>query len=130
MDFTAAALVAKQKNINAMVPALDNNSNYALATSLAQAGVKLKAVLFATGYQPDTVGSPVWLNLQGDYFLSLFRPFSLPNAGTQQMQAAMEKYAGFTSSQFPTFGQYEAWAGADLMIKGLLLAGATRPGRP
>ena len=25
--------------------------------------------------------------------------------------------------QFPTFGQYEAWAGADLMIKGLLLAG-------
>ena len=39
------------------------------------------------------------------------------------MQAAMEKYAGFTSTQFPTFGQYEAWAGADLMIKGLLLAG-------
>jgi ABC-type branched-subunit amino acid transport system substrate-binding protein len=123
VDFTSTALVAKQKNINAMVPALDNNSNYALATSLAQAGVKLKTVLFATGYQPDTVGSPVWHNLQGDYFLSLFRPFSLPNAGTQQMQAALEKYAGFTSSQFPTFGQYEAWAGADLMIKGLLLAG-------
>ena len=81
------------------------------------------AVLFATGYQPDTIGSPVWNTLQGDYFLSLFRPFSLPNAGTEQMQAAMEKYAGFTSTQFPTFSQYEAWAGADLMIKGLLLDG-------
>ena len=123
VDFTSAALVAKQKNINAMVPALDNDSNYALATSLAQAGVKLKAVLFATGYEPDTIGSPAWNDLQGDYFISLFRPFSLPNAGTEQMQAAMEKYAGFTSTQFPTFSQYEAWAGADLMIKGLLLDG-------
>ncbi len=123
VDFTSTALVAKQHDINAMVPALDNNSNYALATSLEQAGVKLKAVLFPTGYEPDTIGSPVWNTLQGDYFLSLFRPFSLPNAGTQQMQAAMEKYAHFTATQFPTFSQYEAWAGADLMIKGLLLAG-------
>jgi branched-chain amino acid transport system substrate-binding protein len=130
VDFTAAALVAKQKGVNAMVPALDNDSNYALATALTQAGVKLKAVLFATGYQPDTIGSPVWNDLQGDYFMSLFRPFSLPNAGTEQMQSAMEKYAGFTSTQFPTFSQYEAWAGADLMIKGLLLDGAnpTRSG--
>ena len=39
------------------------------------------------------------------------------------MQAAMEKYAGFTKTDFPSFSQYSAWAGADLMIKGLLLAG-------
>ena len=123
VDFTSTALVAKQKNINAMVPALDNNSNYALATALEQSGVKLKAVLFPTGYEPGTIGSPAWKDLQGDYFMALFRPFSLPNAGTEQMQAAMEKYAGFTASQFPTFSQYEAWAGADLMIKGLELAG-------
>ena len=41
------------------------------------------------------------------------------------MQSAMEKYAHFTKTQFPTFGQYEAWAGADLMIKGLQMAGAS-----
>ena len=75
------------------------------------------------------INSPAWSTLQGDYFLSLFRPWSLPNSGTQQMQAAMEKYAHFTSSQFPTFGQNEAWAGADLMIKGLQMAGPTRRGR-
>jgi hypothetical protein len=40
------------------------------------------------------------------------------------MQAAMEKYAHFTKTQFPTFGQYESWAGADLMIKGLEMAGS------
>ena len=106
-----------------MVPAMDANSNYALATALKQAGVKLKATLFATGYEPDVINSPAWSDLQGDYFLSLFRPWALPNAGTQQMQAAMEKYAHFTKSQFPNFGQYEAWAGADLMIKGLQMAG-------
>ncbi len=122
-DFTSEALTAKQKGIDAMVPNMDNDSNYALATALEQAGVKLKAALFATGYEPDVINSPAWSVLQGDYFLSLFRPFSLPNAGTMQMQAAMEKYAGFTKSDFPSFGQYEAWAGADLMIKGLELAG-------
>jgi branched-chain amino acid transport system substrate-binding protein len=122
--FTSDALVAKEKGINAMVPAMDANSNYALAQALQQAGVKLKATLYATGYQPDAIHSPAWSTLQGAYFLSPFRPWALPNAGTQQMQAAMEKYANFTKSQFPTFGQYEAWAGADLMIKGLQLAGA------
>ena len=39
------------------------------------------------------------------------------------MQAAMEKYAHFTKTHFPNFGQYESWAGADLMIKGLQMAG-------
>jgi len=103
---------------------MDANSNYALAEALKQAGVKLKASLYATGYQPDVINSPAWSTLQGAYFLSPFRPWSLPNAGTQQMQNAMEKYAGFSKSQFPTFGQYEAWAGADLMIKGLEMAGS------
>jgi branched-chain amino acid transport system substrate-binding protein len=123
VDFTSAALVAKQDHVNALSPSMDANSNYALATALKQAGVKLKAAIFATGYEPDVIKSPEWKTLQGDYFLSLFRPWSLPNAGTEQMQAAMEKYAHFTKADFPNFGQYEAWAGADLMIKGLQLAG-------
>jgi len=127
--FTSDALTAKQDHVNALVPYLDNNSNYALAEALRQAGVKLKAVVFATGYQPDVIHSPAWSSLQGDYFLSIYRPWALPNAGTEQMQAAMEKYAGFSRSDFPSFGQYEAWAGADLMIKGLELAGKN-PTRP
>ncbi len=124
VDFTAEALVAKKDGVNAISPAMDANSNYALATALQQAGVKVKAAIYATGYQPDVIHSSAWKVLQGGYFLSLFRPWDLPNAATQQMQAAMEKYAHFTKSQFPNFGQYESWAGADLMIKGLQMAGA------
>jgi branched-chain amino acid transport system substrate-binding protein len=122
-DFTSTALVAKEKGVNAIVPSLQNDSNFALATALEQAGVKLKAALFPTGYDPAVIHSPVWASLQGDYFVSLFRPFSVPDAGTEQEQAALEKYAHFKKSQFATFGQTEAWLGADLMIKGLGMAG-------
>jgi branched-chain amino acid transport system substrate-binding protein len=121
--FTPAALVAKEDHVNAVVPALDDNSNFALAEALYQAGVKLKTGFFGTGYEPGVINSTAWPALQGVYFASFYRPWSLPNAGTEQMQAAMEKYAHFSKSQFPTFSQYEAWVGADLMIKGLELAG-------
>jgi branched-chain amino acid transport system substrate-binding protein len=123
VDFTAEALSAKQNHVDAISPEMDNNSNFALATALEQAGVKLKASLFATGYQPDVIHSAVWSALQGDEFYSLFRPWSLPDAATKQMQAAMEKYDGYSKTQFPSFSEYEAWLGADLMIKGLQLAG-------
>ncbi|HEY1827460.1 MAG TPA: ABC transporter substrate-binding protein [Acidimicrobiales bacterium] len=122
VNFGSVALTAKQDNVNAIAPEMDSNSNYALAEALQQAGVKFKAV-YATGYEPDVINSTAWSALQGGYFLSLFRPWLLPNAATRQMQAAMEKYAHFTKKDFPTFSQYEAWAGADLMIKGLQLAG-------
>ena len=123
VDFTTAALTAKQKGVNSVVPSLDNNSNFALATALHQAGVKLKSVVYATGFEPDVINSPAWKDVQGAYFLSFFRPFSLPNAGTVQMASALQKYAGFSKSEFPTYSQYESWVGADLMIKGLQLAG-------
>jgi ABC-type branched-subunit amino acid transport system substrate-binding protein len=123
VDFTNEAVVAKKNGVNAISPAMDADSNYALATALKQAGVKIKAAIYASGYQPDVINSPSWKVLQGGYFLTPFRPWSLPNAGTQQMQAAMEKYAHFTKAEFPNLGQYESWAGADLMIKGLQMAG-------
>ena len=122
VDFTATALTAKQHHVNAIVPGMDNDSNFAMATSFDQAGVKLKVPLYTTGYEPGVIGSPVWADLRGAYFISLFRPFSLPNAGTRQMQDALVKYQHFAKSQFPTFEQYESWVGADLMIKGLQTA--------
>jgi branched-chain amino acid transport system substrate-binding protein len=122
-NFTADALIAKNDGVNAMTPSMDNNSNFALATSLKQAGVKLKAALFATGYEPSVINSPVWKTLQGDYFLSAFRPVSLPDAGTVQEMSALEKYQHFSKSEFPDYGVTESWLGADLMIKGLQMAG-------
>jgi hypothetical protein len=126
VSYTNEALAAKTANVNALYAGMDDNSNFALATAYKQAGIKLKAVAFPTGYEPSAIHSAAWTYLQGDYFDSEFRPFALPNAGTKQMQAALEKYGHFTKTQFPTIEQYEAWVGADLMIKGLQLAGTTR----
>ncbi len=120
---TTPALVAKQNGCNAYYAGLDDNSNFALSEALKQSGVKPKVTVFPTGYEPGLVGSTAWTAVQGGYFETEFRPFALPNAGTRQMQAALEKYEHFTSSEFPNFSQYESWLGADLMIKGLELAG-------
>ena len=122
VDFTSEALSAKQNHVDAYAPEMDNNSNFALAHALKQAGVKATG-LFATGHQPDAVHSAAWSAVQGSYFYSLFRPWSLPDAATKQMQAAMEKYDEISKTDFPSFSEYEAWLGADLMIKGLQLAG-------
>ena len=43
------------------------------------------------GYEPDVINSPAWSSLQGDYFYALFRPWVLPDAGTEQMQAAISE---------------------------------------
>jgi branched-chain amino acid transport system substrate-binding protein len=123
VEFTSTALSAKQDGVNAILPAMDGNSNIALQEALEQGGAKPKVALFATGYEPSVIDSPAWTALQGSYWMSIYRPWSVPDDGTEQMQGAMEKYAGFSKSQFPTPAQYEAWAGADLMIKGLELAG-------
>jgi branched-chain amino acid transport system substrate-binding protein len=125
VNFTSIALVSKEDHVNAIFPTMIDASNFALAEALKQAGVKIKAGVFATGYDPTVVNSPAWSSLQGDEFLSIFRPFSVPDAGTEQMAAALQKYEHFSKTQFPTLFQYETWAGADLMIKGLQMAGAS-----
>ena len=120
---TTEALVAKQKGCNAFYAGLDDNSNFALAAALKAAGVKPKVLVFPTGFESQLVHSPSWGAVQGGYFDSEFRPFQIPDAGTRQMQSALEKYQHFSSGEFPNFSQYESWLGADLMIKGLELAG-------
>ena len=98
---TPVALVAKQENVNAVYAGMDNNTNFALATALKQAGVKVKALVFPTGFEPESVGSPAWSSVQGDYFDTGFRPVQLPDAGTKQLVSALQKYEGRSPSQFP-----------------------------
>jgi branched-chain amino acid transport system substrate-binding protein len=130
VSFGPAALVAKQAGVDTIYAGMDDNSNFALLTALKQQGLKLKTVLFPTGYEHSIINSPTWPTLQGAYFISEYRPYSDPNAGTKQLAAALQKYEHRAPSNFPTFNVYEAWLGADLMIKGLEGAGAnpTRAG--
>jgi len=122
-NFATEALAAKTAGVNGVYAALDNNSNFALETAFKQSGVQLKAVQFETGYEPDIVGSPAWQEVQGAYFGTQFRPTSIPNAGTIEMVKALQRYQHRKPADFPTFAIYEGWLGADLMLKGIGLAG-------
>jgi branched-chain amino acid transport system substrate-binding protein len=122
--FTPDALVAKQKGVNAVFAAMDANSNIALAEALSQAGIKPKAVVFPTGYGPSLVSSPAWSSVQGDYFVAEFRPANVPDAATEKLTAALQKYEHRPPSQFYDYGIAEAWLGADLMLKGITSAGS------
>ena len=123
VDFTTEALTAKSKKVDAIYGSMDNNSNFALSAALKQAGVKLKVATFPTGYEPDIINTPAWQAVQGIYFATGFRPTVIPNAGTVQLASALQKYQGRSLKDFPTFNIYESWLGADLMIKGIQLAG-------
>ena len=123
VDLTTEALAAKSAGVNAVYGGMDNDSNFALETALEQDGVKLKVVEFPTGYEADIIATPAWTAVQGAYFVTAFRPTSLPDAGTIQMVDALKKYQHRAPSNFPSFNIYESWLGADLMIKGIELAG-------
>jgi branched-chain amino acid transport system substrate-binding protein len=123
VSFTSEALAAKSAGVNILYGTMDNDSNFAILTAMEQAGMKLKVVVFPTGYEPDIIHSTVWKAVQGAYFNAEFRPFSIPSAGTKAMAAALQKYEHRAPSDFPTYNIYESYVGADLMIQGLTLAG-------
>jgi branched-chain amino acid transport system substrate-binding protein len=123
VDFSTEALAAKSAGVNAVWGAMDNDSNFALMTALKQDGVNPKVVLFPTGYEADIIGTPAWQAVQGAFFITSFRPTSIPNAGTIEMVDALHRYQHRAPSNFPSFNIYESWLGTDLMIKGIGLAG-------
>jgi branched-chain amino acid transport system substrate-binding protein len=125
-SFGTEALAAKAGGIDSLVGNMDNNSNFALLTAIKQEGVNLKSVFFPAGYDQSLIGSNVWQALQGSVFGTTFRPFQVPhNAGITAMQSALEKYQGWKSTDFPTFGQYESYIGAMLMMQGIQMAGSS-----
>ncbi len=122
LDVTSLVLQIKDSGANVLWLPLDGNTNSAIMTGLAQAGAKIKVIINATGYGQqllnDTNAVP---DAQGAWFLVEGVPVEFETPATKAFQAALAKYAHFTG--VPDFTWYEGWGGADLMIKGLELAG-------
>jgi branched-chain amino acid transport system substrate-binding protein len=122
VNVTPVALAMKNAHVDSVYMAMDANTNLAIVTAAKQTGVSLKAAMLATGYGQDILDDPTALQAaQGAYFLNQFAPIELKTRATQQFVAAMKTYGNYTGE--PTFDVYEGWAGADLMIKGLEVAG-------
>ena len=122
INVTTLALEIKSAHVDSLWLPLDENSNFAIMTALKQAGVNMKVIINATGYGQalvdDTSAIP---DAQGAWFNAAGAPVELKTKATKAFQAALATYAHYTG--IPDFSWYEGWGGADLMIKGLELAG-------
>jgi branched-chain amino acid transport system substrate-binding protein len=116
------ALTLKSKGVDGMWLPLDDNTNFAIITAAKQAGVKFKVALSATGYGQALLDEPSAVaDADGTYFFATGKPVELATPGLKAYQAALAKYANFTG--VPGFDWFMGWTGADMMIKGLQMAG-------
>jgi len=122
VNVTTIALAMKNANVDSLEAPIDGNTELALITAGVQIGIKWKFVTLATGYGQPWLDQPAAVaNSQGAYFGVLQVPVELHTPATIAEQAAFKKYAGFTG--VPGFDWSEGWTSADLLIKGLEVAG-------
>jgi branched-chain amino acid transport system substrate-binding protein len=123
VNVTSIALAMKSKGIDSLYGPIDPNTLLALIGAAQQTGVKLKVSDMSTGYGEDFLSDPGSLQTaQGAYMITNSQvPVELKTAATKVEQAAFAKYENFTG--VPDFGWTEGYASADLMIKGLEVAG-------
>jgi len=122
VDVEPTVLAMKAAGVDAVGLQMDNNTNFAILTDGQTSGLKLKAAIAATGYGQSLLDDPTALaaaKLPGTYFFSEGPPLS--SAPEKALRAALKKYEGF--SGVPGFDWYEGYTQADLMIKGLEVAG-------
>jgi branched-chain amino acid transport system substrate-binding protein len=117
------ALQMKAKDVDSLYGPIDPNTLLAIVTAAQQSGIHLKVADMATGYGEDFLTDPSALSAAQGAFMSTNGqvPVELNTAATQAEQAAFAKYQGFTG--IPNFGWTEGYASADLLIKGLEVAG-------
>jgi branched-chain amino acid transport system substrate-binding protein len=123
VNVTSIALAMKSKGVDSLYGPIDPNTLLALIGAAQQTGVKLKVSDMSTGYGEDFLSDPASLQTaQGAYMVSNAQvPVELKTPATMAEQAAFAKYENFTG--VPDFGWTEGYASADLLIKGLEVAG-------
>jgi len=123
VDFTAEALAIKKAGCNGVTALFVDASDIALSQTLKNAGVTAKQLYAGTGYDQSLLTNPSAVqSFSGSYITSQIN-FTTPNAATQAMLSALKKYDSHYTGGIPDFGLYGSYLAADLMIKGLEMAG-------
>jgi branched-chain amino acid transport system substrate-binding protein len=126
-DFTPLALAIKSAGCDGALSSALLNSDIAFSQALKNAGVNVPE-LYYTAYDQNLLNNPAAVaSMQGDYTIE-YVDFIHPDAAAQQLLANLKKYANFTTG-FPSLNVTYAYEEADLMIKGLEVAGSN-PTRP
>ncbi len=117
-DVSPLVLGIKNSGADSAFYAMNGNTNLAIAQGLVQNGVKMKAELMATGYGQQLLDQPVARAIGPEViFTQGWAPVEAKTKATQQFQADLKKYAGYTG--VPDFGIYTGYLDCDLAILGL-----------
>lgn len=124
VDFTADVLSVKNAGCNAVVGSFVDSSDEAMATEVSQAGLTNVKRLWYTGYDSTSLSSQaIKQAFNGSYFETnlIFYPSTPPIA---TMLSNLAQYdSSFKTGDIPDFGLQGSYIAADLMIKGLQVAG-------
>ena len=122
VDFTAPGLTIKNLGCNGVLSIMEDSSVVGLGTALKNTGSKAAQVL-ETGYDQAVLSQPGAASaLDGSYIGSSVN-MTNPNPATASMLDALKKYDHSYTGGIPDLGTWEAYLSADLMIKGLQMAG-------
>jgi branched-chain amino acid transport system substrate-binding protein len=121
-DFTAQVLSMKSAGCNGVNGAFVDSSNIALSEAVKQGGIQAVQIYY-TGYDQTTLDSPSAISaLQGDYFGGTI--YNHPTGGIATMLDRLVKYdPQYKRGDLPSFGAVGSYLAADVMIKGLEVAG-------
>jgi branched-chain amino acid transport system substrate-binding protein len=112
----------KQENVDGIYIAMEPTAAFALLETMKQAGMHVKAYLIALAPPAAVFQNPqATAAAQGTWTASHWVPVGLHTAATEAFQAALRTYAHQTAA--PDENEYDGWAAASAIIKGLQVAG-------
>jgi branched-chain amino acid transport system substrate-binding protein len=122
-DFTAVVLAIKSAGCDGVYVPMLLTSEIAIAQGLKSAGSTAKVVSPSVAYDQNVLDSPASLSaLAGDYTAAEV-DLTNPTPGSQTMIANLKQYTGYTS-KIANLNTVFAYLGADVLIKGIQMAGS------
>jgi branched-chain amino acid transport system substrate-binding protein len=122
-DFTADALAIRQDGCNGVEAPMEDASDVALQGALAQGGSKNVKGIYYTGYSEDVITNTAANQSFQNAYVEAGINFTKPSPGVKAMLDAITKYNPGINDTLPDLGLYGSYISAELMIKGLELAG-------
>jgi branched-chain amino acid transport system substrate-binding protein len=121
-NFTAIVQQMKAEGVDAMYLPMNPTQYFALISAVRAAGMHVKAYLLGV---PPPAGSAsnaqTLADLQNTWVAGPWKPVQLKTSATEAFQADLARYANQTAA--PDRNEYEGWAAASAIVKGLEVAG-------
>jgi branched-chain amino acid transport system substrate-binding protein len=123
-DTTVEVLQMKQTGVDAAVCSCVQSTNISLIVGAEQAGLRLKAEFSFSGADSSLFANATDVQAaQGAYFPTTIVPLDLNTPADRQFVANLKKYDQSYKGGYPSYGLTGSYLSADLMIRGLELAG-------